>query len=365
MRLHRPLTPLVFVALAASQLGATDCGQITRDPGFDLWCGDALCTWKTERGEVKRVPTWHEGDAGVELVGDDVAIDQLTPVTSGDTTCIRFDLVANVSEDAEARLEVDVYGDGSVELSERIPTAHWKPLSYKIEIKAPYRGVRFQLTKRGPGRAVLAQISAESASGECTGFDVIEPGPAPLGADCRVDAACASGKCRTVADPGSWLGVAQVCVGCDATLGAAACGSGEVCGVGDPVLPVVRVPITCVPAAGGELGEQCLAGVECASGVCTSGVCSTCGGLHQCPVDEACNVAYDHGPAVCSPGGHRRTAGEDCVADADCASSQCAGSARTQCDDGRACTTPAQCPVDAGLEPGPCSAVGIQGGRCR
>ena len=42
---------LLFIVLAASQMGATDCGQVLRDPGFDLWCGEDLCAWKLERPE--------------------------------------------------------------------------------------------------------------------------------------------------------------------------------------------------------------------------------------------------------------------------------------------------------------------------
>src|SRR5438105_10923360 len=84
---------VIAATLAAGQLGATDCGGgITRDPGFDLWCGDALCAWKIERGDIRRAPTWHEADAGVELVMPDTAIEQFTPVNSLDGTCIRFDL---------------------------------------------------------------------------------------------------------------------------------------------------------------------------------------------------------------------------------------------------------------------------------
>src|SRR5215468_1920822 len=73
----RAASTAAIAVAAAGQLGATDCGGgITRDPGFDLWCGDVLCAWKIERGEVLRVPTWNEGDAGVELVGPDAAIEQ-------------------------------------------------------------------------------------------------------------------------------------------------------------------------------------------------------------------------------------------------------------------------------------------------
>src|SRR5258705_16226 len=109
----RAVSTAAIVAAAAGQLGATDCGGgITRDPGFDLWCGDALCAWKVERGEVRRVPTWHEADAGVELIDPGTAIEQFTPVNSGDGTCVRFDLISNVDETAQAELAVDIYGGG-------------------------------------------------------------------------------------------------------------------------------------------------------------------------------------------------------------------------------------------------------------
>jgi hypothetical protein len=38
---------------------------------------------------------------------------------------------------------------------------------------------------------------------------------------------------------------------------------------------------------------------------------------------------------------------------------------REECDDGRACATAADCPVETGLEPGHCTTVGIQGGSCQ
>jgi hypothetical protein len=88
-----------IVVVAASQLGATDCdGGITRDPGFDLWCGDALCAWKIERGEIRPAPTWHREDTGVELIDPGTAIEQFSPVDSRDGTCIRFDLISDTAE---------------------------------------------------------------------------------------------------------------------------------------------------------------------------------------------------------------------------------------------------------------------------
>jgi hypothetical protein len=355
---------IILVVAAASQVGATDCGQITRDQGFDLWCGDVLCTWKLERGEIKKVGTWNKNDSGVEMIGTDVAFEQLTPVTSGDTTCIRFEMISNIEETAEVRLNLDVYGDGSVEYSERLPTSHWKPLSYRIPIRMPYGGVRFEITKKGAGKAVVAQLQAETATGECEGFTEVIPAPAPLGGVCATDDQCASGMCRLVNDPSSWFGIASECVGCDPGLGASACIPGESCGVGRAGSRVLHVPVTCVATAGHAIGEQCISGAECGSGVCNSFVCSSCGSSAPCSGGELCELAYEQGPRVCSPNGHLRSFDEPCVSDDDCASNRCRGPERKQCGDGRVCSTPEQCPVLDGLAPGECLSTGIQGGRC-
>ena len=48
--------------IALSQMGATDCGQVIDDPGFDLWCGATLCDWSVAVGTVAPMPTWHARD---------------------------------------------------------------------------------------------------------------------------------------------------------------------------------------------------------------------------------------------------------------------------------------------------------------
>ena len=65
----RPTLFTLGVVLAGVlQIGATGdggCGtQVIKDPGFDLWCGDSLCTWKLVTGEIRKAPTWHDKDAG-------------------------------------------------------------------------------------------------------------------------------------------------------------------------------------------------------------------------------------------------------------------------------------------------------------
>ena len=368
-----PLATLLLFAAAASQMGATGtCGQVTRDPGFDLWCGDQLCAWKVERGDVARVPTWNEGDPGVELVGADAAIEQLAPVNNGDGTCIEFDLIANIDQDAQVTLNVDVDGDGTLEQMEQLPTSSWKPLSFLIKIKAPYSGVRFELAKRGAGHAVLAQIDAKTST-QCGDIAVLDPGPQPDGEPCQLDDECASGKCRPSAflPPFGLTGFTSVCEACDAS----SCTNGDVCGAGLPASPVRAVPTACVAPASAELGEQCVTSTECASGICTSGVCSACDEIHVCPGGETCAQAWPGNglvvasPQVCSPSGGTRAPGESCASDADCRSHACSGTPRMQCDDGRPCGNNADCPFgdtgSSGLQNGACATVGVQGGSCQ
>lgn len=410
---------VAILAIAATQMGATDCGQVLRDPGFDLWCGEELCTWKLVRGEIARVGTWHESDSGVSFLGTDSAIQQLASVNSSDSNCLRFTLVSDVEDTAEAFLRIDLEADGTVERAERIPTSRWQPIEFLIHIEGPYDGIRFELAKSGIGRAVLANVGAELAGGECTGIIPITPGPRPNGAACFDNAHCASGICASSTTPTSSAAIfGMVCAGCrDSTT----CDPGEVCGLGDPLSPVLAVPAECVPVGAKALAEQCADDAECASGICTKldaeqdGVCSSCEGTADCG-GQACGYSWIEsidgvagqacvddfecasgtcvaelpgtigvcvilpelclgpdcpeaatprpGPRVCGAGTGAGATGAPCGADADCASGTCAGSERRTCDDGRACQTPADCPITEGLAPGPCTTVGIQGGTC-
>jgi hypothetical protein len=383
----RKLTSIVFFAAVASQVGATNCGQALRDPGYDLWCGDELCAWKVERGEIKRVATWHEGDAGVELLGTDTAIAQLSPLDSADgqcrdqpdgsskctypdDVCLEFSLLANIDENAVVDLNVDVFADGMIDHAQRLPLGKWQTLAYKIVIRKPFAGVRFQLVKTGSGVAQLANIGAKLAR-NCDGLPVIDPRPAPLGSPCDSGGDCASGICGVGASPAPFTNVigflqpTTVCLGCDQDHNCAA--GVSVCGVGEALSPVRAQETVCVPLASKQLGESCFWYNECASNYCTGGVCSTCKDNTQCAAGESCGEGWDtvFSAWVCNPNAGARQSGEPCVSHADCASGACDGTEREQCDDGRPCMTAVQCPFERGLEGGACTTVGIQGGICR
>jgi hypothetical protein len=361
---------LLFALVAFSQVGATDCGQVIRDPGFDIWCGDSLCSWKLLRGDIEQVGTWTEGDSGVSFVGDDTAIQQVAPVNSTDGQCIRFSMIADVEENAEVFLDIDVEADGVVERSERVGTTHWQKVTFLINVAPPYDGIRFELAKHGPGRAVLANIGAELST-ECTGIPPIETAARPLGASCSDTVACDSDICipSETTFPAASL---FACAGCDPSLGAAACTGGMVCGVSDPLSPVLAVPVSCIPPASRELSEQCISDAECASGMCARGetgpgVCSSCKTSADCG-GAACAAAWlagSRGPNVCAPGAGTGITGSGCGTDDDCASGTCNGGPAHACDlDGRPCVNDFSCPAGTDLIPGTCNTVGVQGGVC-
>jgi hypothetical protein len=363
---------LSLAVLAATQLGATDCGQVIRDPGFDLWCGESLCSWKLLRGDIEQVGTWHDEDSGVAFLAEDTAIQQVAPVNSTDGLCIRFSMVANVPVNAEAFLHIDIEADGVVDRSERIPTTDWARIEFLIHVAPPYDGIRFELAKTGLGEAVLANIGAE-LSDQCNGLPQIDAGPRPLGAACNDFVGCASELCvasQTQIPPASLFG--RVCAECDPMLGVDACAGGEVCGIGDALSPVLAVPMSCVPPASAVLGNQCLSDDECASGMClrattAPGVCSACKTTADCG-GGTCGPSYlagERGPNVCRPGEGAGAAGAGCGSDADCASGTCSGSDHRVCDgDGRPCSNDLVCPTGVDLIPGTCNTVGIQGGTC-
>ncbi|HMG53462.1 MAG TPA: hypothetical protein VK601_08265, partial [Kofleriaceae bacterium] len=331
---------------------------ITRDPGFDLWCGDSLCAWKLERGHVFRVPTWHTADSGVELVEAGTAIEQFTAVDSDDGTCIQFDMVTDVGETAQATLAIDVYGDGTVERTYPIPSSAWLPFSYRFAVKPPFTGIRFELAKTGSGRMVVARIRAKVIDQGCEDLgaaDALDGGPAPLAARCDAAGDCASAICAPIGP----FGIGR-CEGCDPL--APACGAGQVCGYAAPGPAERSVPLACVASGARSLGEQCWGNAECATGICR-GFCSACRDDAGCG-GAACLLSYVRGPYVCGAGQRTAPRGAPCAAGADCASGACNGALRRQCLDGRACASDANCPVGPNLAPGPCDEVGIQGGSC-
>lgn len=344
---------LLFLATVfLTQSGYNECtGDVLHDPGFDIWCGDELCSWEIEKGDVRKVSTWHDNDPGVDLLGEDAAISQRSENPPVD--CLRFQLVADVAEDATVTLEMDLDDDGTVEYERAIPTSRWAELIYLVEIEG-HDDIRFRLRKTGPGRAVLAQIRAVD-NPECGGDAVTTA--RPLGADCAsihaMGRGCESGICESAT--------------CSECRDAADC-AGDVCGLESRVAPRLDPYRTCVEGGSRALGELCAADGECASGECCGGLCSQCCAFFgaSCGDGQECVNAASGPPSEswCAPGGG--APGDACRRDEQCASGSCGGGEPMLvcAADGRPCATAADCPT-GGEETGACIEVGRAGGSCR
>jgi hypothetical protein len=360
---------IFILAAAASQLGASDCGggPIITDPGFDLWCGDSLCAWQVERGSIANVPTWHAGDDGVALIGDDVAISQTSSISSDQGTCVEFDLIANIGPEVDAVLNVDVFDDGVIDLVEHLPVGTWQPVTFQMRMPDTFSGIRFEVAKTGAGSAEVANIGASIVDGGCAGQPAMVVNNRPLGAACDSTAECGSASCDST---GISLGgpSPRACTGCDDNK-PDACGSDAVCGGVQSPSPLYGIVDECVALGALPLGAECSQSAECAQGACNQELCSTCIIYSDCANGESCAPAWSQTELAaweCAPGLHHRASGEPCITDADCQSNACSGAALSVCADGRSCASDADCVfnfVDQSDQA--CTPVGVQGGSCQ
>jgi hypothetical protein len=168
MTIKRAIATAILSFMAVFGLsGYSSCDPVIENNGFDLWCGDELCYWELDSGDIERVPTWHKSDFGVALMGSDVRLSQLQNFSGFDVDCLRFSLVADVSVTADVVLQLDLNDDGVIDYDQPIPATEWAPVEYQVTLPAQYNGVRFIVHKRGSGNAVIAQIYADDVVG-CT-----------------------------------------------------------------------------------------------------------------------------------------------------------------------------------------------------
>lgn len=362
------LSAVCFVSLS----GFDSCSPPLLDnPGFDLWCADHLCAWKVEAGDIERVPTWHERDYGVALLGDPVILSQLVQIDQNDATCFVFDIVADADDRADLVLELDFLDDGMAEYVHPIPARHWQHVHYDLSAPAWYEGVRFRITKTGPGEAKLGQIRVERGE---MGEECTAPGPEVPRADgveCERDDQCDSGSCSLVEMNSSivaWQAEGLVCGQCEAD---GDCPAGQACAlVANQQAWMHRA---CTAAGTDALGEACASDAECASGICCAGGCSECCLDRQpCPDGAICTTLHPDRPegvhflmpGMCAPGDGSRVAGQTCLYDSDCQVGRCQGETLSVCDpDGRRCERPEDCPLYGfGAT---CVALGVLDGVCQ
>jgi hypothetical protein len=354
----RTISLLALVA-AAVPSGAAGCTagyheRLVRVPALDQWCDDQLCAWTTERGRIVPGATWHPRDLGVSLVDEDTAIEHVMYTTrASEEECVLFEMMANAGPEARLQLNIDVNGDGSVEQRIKVVTDAWRPQSFRFLIKPPFTGIRLEIVKAGDSDAAIARMRTTFLDDGCEDLDPLDGGPAPLGAACMLATDCASAVCASrVPGPG-------VCSECE--RGASGCPDGMICGTGDRERPQYLAPDVCIAPAARLLAENCGEDAECQSGICMSGVCSSCRDDADC--EGSCETAYWLGPRLCNPHDRLAQRGAPCASPLDCASGECRGETRRQCFDGLVCDTRADCPSTVEYH-GFCATVGVQGGVC-
>jgi hypothetical protein len=153
--------------LAALVLGSTlpACFEtdVIDDAGFQIWCGDTLCAWTVEQGQVLRVPTWHEHDYAVELVGAPVVLSQQAQRSS--SSCVRVELIADVEPSANMTAEIDYDGDGAIDWKRAIDREGFRSMAWDVRPGNTTASV-FYLRKAAEGRAVVTQLRASSECGD-------------------------------------------------------------------------------------------------------------------------------------------------------------------------------------------------------
>jgi hypothetical protein len=264
----------LLAALGSLGLGAKGCdGDLVDDPTFHEWCGESLCAWKLEQGSVRKAPTWHPKDYGVEFVDTPTAISQ---DVDDRPACLLFTTMADVDVSAELWLEIDFNRDGVVDYTQPIAATGFRVAENEIPAPLFYDGFRIVLRKKGEGHAVLAQIRVQQKK-NCAG-DAPVLHDLPLGATCSMadqdsctSGVCCSSVCSECCDE---KGIGQTLPdGGDVGNPETGCAAGGVCkrradGLRGPSF-LQSVPEQCNPGAKDRpSGSICLANDDCASGAC-------------------------------------------------------------------------------------------------
>lgn len=280
MKLRRLLLLVLLVLPIAALVAACD-DDLLEDATFRMWCGDdRLCAWNLDTGHIRRAPTWHKNDPGVELVDTPTAISQVVDKTS---RCLKFTTIADVDASAQVTVAIDFDDDGSIDYEQPIAAVGFRAVSTEVTAPIRYTGFRVVITKKGTGRAVLAQIRIQSGS-DCTApplrlRDRLLGSPCTQGEpnECR-SGVCCEGVCAECCTNPKFLDMAAD-GGASIVNGESGvkppivqCPDGQTCrrrDVSQSTLFFAAVPLQCDPGMGKRpAGAACLADDDCKSGRC-------------------------------------------------------------------------------------------------
>ena len=148
-------TALLFSSMAFLLSAATCETDLVDDPGFQLWCGEQLCAWDLEEGEIRKVPTWHTHDYGVDLVGAPVLLSQ---GARSSASCVRIEVTSQIESGAMVTVEVDADGDGEVDWTVPVGSSErFVSRAHDVEVDVSIEAV-FYLRKSAQGEAVVARL---------------------------------------------------------------------------------------------------------------------------------------------------------------------------------------------------------------
>lgn len=322
---------VVGLTALACTLAVAGCDEdLIDDATFRLWCGETLCAWTLEQGHVRRAPTWHKNDFGVELVDTPTTISQ--ELKNNNAKCLTFTTIADVDPNAQVSVGLDFNGDGKIDYDQPIAAVGFREV--KTQVTSPRSSgklPRIFITKRGTGRAVLAQIRLQgSSSCNAPPFRMKDR---PLGepcdqaADSTQQSECKSGVCCE--------GICAECCVAPRALDFVADGGGTA--VAKP--PEMKCP--------------------------DNQVCERRDVPHLVFLTESV-------PLQCNPGRRDRLGGTTCLADDDCQSGECVGATSTAFDKEKAFNSLAdaearRCPSDF-PDAGPrenCEFINVTEGQCR
>ncbi|MBX3192762.1 MAG: hypothetical protein KF819_37610 [Labilithrix sp.] len=308
MRASKNILRALFVLVAlACGIVVAGCDDVIDDPTFRTWCGDQLCSWKLESGSIRRAATWHPKDYGVELVDTPTAISQ---ETSNSPRCLELTTIANVAPEAQVTVGLDFNRDGTID--HQLPLAATGFREAKLQVTAPlkYEGIRFVITKKGAGTAILAQMRVRGVAG-CTAPPV-EMENLPLGTPCSLQGGgdeCVSGVCCD--------GICSECCQ-ESPVGEQLPNDGGILRNTPVACPdegkcerasndlrgffLPSAPLQCDPGKGKKGAKaECVVGADCASGVCEGAVLRSSSSSQgvSCPADfdggPSCNVSMVRG----------------------------------------------------------------------
>lgn len=286
-------------------------------------CENDPCEFHVVTGEVKQVPTWHERDYAVELVGSPVELEYT--IEERTISEITVELFASVDSSAELTLEVDFWDDGHIDCTHPIPENNWESTRFIVPAPDDCGDARLVLRKQGEGRVVIERLftwdfgvgDVEGATVDCESEDY----KAPFGVPCDSGDDCVSGICSPTVPEVSAESKSGESYACGECFDDGGCPDGSTCGVvgtryKDDLYKDALFR-TCITPRSRGIGQDCYNDNDCASGYCDShwgwiasvmpsntdtptsetpsmgrGVCNECHSDSDCDLERVCGISF-------------------------------------------------------------------------